>query len=116
MAAHSSPLKERSVSDTREWSHADIMAVEGGELRALLTLADEYHFARTAERLGLTPSRASQLIRKLETRIGAPLFDRTSRRVQLTPVGSQLCRELRPVYDQIANAKTTARRTSRTVG
>jgi DNA-binding transcriptional LysR family regulator len=105
-----------TVSDSRDWSHADITAVEGSELRALLTLADECHFARPAERLGLTPSRASQLIRKLETRIGAPLFDRTSRRVQLTPVGSQLCQELRPAYDEIANAINLARRTSRTVG
>src|SRR5580658_8769147 len=96
-----------TVSDGRESSHADITAVEGRELRALLALADERHFARTAERLGVTPSRVSQLIRKLETCIGAPLFDRTSRRVQLTPVGSQLCQELRPVYDQIARAKTS---------
>ncbi len=103
------------VSDGQESSHADITAVEGNELRALLTLAEECHFAHTADRLGLTPSRVSQLIRKLETRIGAPLFDRTSRRVQLTPVGSQLCQELRPAYDQIVNAKDLARRTSQTV-
>jgi DNA-binding transcriptional LysR family regulator len=94
-----------TVSDRPESSYVDVTAVEGSELCALLTLADECHFARTAERLGLTPSRVSQLIRKLETRIGAPLFDRTSRRVQLTPVGSQLCQELRPAYDQIVNAK-----------
>jgi DNA-binding transcriptional LysR family regulator len=104
-----------AASDRRESSHADITAVEATELRALLTLADECHFARTAERLGLTPSRVSQLIRKLETRLGAPLFDRTSRRVQLTPLGSQLCQELRPAYQQIVNAKPIARRASRTV-
>ena len=63
--SHNSP-------DGRQSSPADITAVEGGELRALLILADELHFARTAEKLGLTSSRASQLIRKLETRIGAP--------------------------------------------
>lgn len=82
----------------------DIESTEGNELRAFLTLADELHFARTAEQLHLTPSRVSQLIRKLETRIGARLFDRTSRRVQLTPVGDQLREPLRSAYEQIAIA------------
>jgi DNA-binding transcriptional LysR family regulator len=82
----------------------DIAAAEGSELRAFLTLAGELHFARTAERLGLTPSRVSQLIRTLEERTGAPLFDRTSRRVRLTPLGAGLRDQLGPAYQQIAAA------------
>ncbi|MFC9434553.1 LysR family transcriptional regulator [Nocardia sp. NPDC057030] len=72
------------------------------ELEAFLTLAEELHFGRTAERLHVTTSRISQTIAKLERRIGAPLFERNSRIVRLTPLGKQLRDELRPAYDQIS--------------
>jgi DNA-binding transcriptional LysR family regulator len=62
-------------------------ALELREIRAFLTLAEELHFGRTAERLELTPSRVSQTIRTLETRVGGRLFERTSRRVRLTTTG-----------------------------
>ncbi|WP_280394464.1 LysR family transcriptional regulator [Nocardia brasiliensis] len=71
------------------------------ELEAFLTLAEELHFGRTANRLGLTTSRISQTIRRLERRIGAALFERNSRKVTLTNVGRQLRDDLRPAYDQI---------------
>jgi DNA-binding transcriptional LysR family regulator len=66
------------------------------ELRVFLTLAEELHFARTAERLSLTPSRVSQMIRTLEARVGAKLFARTSRRVKLTTLGEELQRQALP--------------------
>ena len=69
--------------------------VELSEIRVFLGLAEELHFGRTAERLHITPSYASQLIRRLETRLGGRLFDRTSRRVRLTPLGEQYCEECR---------------------
>lgn len=71
------------------------------EIRAFLLLAEELHFARTAERLGLTPARVSQLIRSLEARVGGRLFDRTSRRVRLTPTGEQLVREIVHPYREL---------------
>ncbi|MEU7785712.1 LysR family transcriptional regulator [Amycolatopsis sp. NPDC049159] len=46
------------------------------------------HFGRTAEWLHLSTAQVSQPIRKLERRIGVPLFTRTSRRVELTAVAS----------------------------
>ncbi|MQS15577.1 LysR family transcriptional regulator [Streptomyces kaniharaensis] len=67
------------------------------ETEVFLALAEELHFGRTAERLHLTTGRVSQLIRKLERRIGGPLFERTSRSVRLTPVGRQLADDLAPV-------------------
>ena len=45
------------------------------EIRMFLTLAEELHFGRTAERLGITPSRVSQTIRTLEARLGGRLFE-----------------------------------------
>ncbi|MEV6069129.1 LysR family transcriptional regulator [Nocardia sp. NPDC052001] len=80
------------------------------ELEAFLTLAEQLHFGRTAERLHVTTSRISQTIRKLERRIGAPLFERNSRTVTLTPLGRQLRDELRPAYDQISASITAASR------
>lgn len=78
--------------------------VELREIRVFLTLAEELHFGRTAERLGITHSRVSQTIRTLEARVGARLFDRTSRRVRLTPMGEQLQRRVAPAYEQLHNA------------
>ncbi|MEV0295952.1 LysR family transcriptional regulator [Nocardia sp. NPDC050710] len=83
------------------------------ELEAFLTLAEELHFGRTAERLCVTTSRISQTIRKLERRIGAPLFERNSRIVRLTPLGKQLRDELRPAYDQISASIIAASKGSR---
>src|SRR5215211_530828 len=75
--------------------------VELRDLRVFLTLADELHFRRTAERLDLTPSRVSQTIRELEQKLGAQLVHRTSRRVRLTAFGERLRSEARPAYEEL---------------
>jgi DNA-binding transcriptional LysR family regulator len=75
--------------------------VEQRDIEIFLTLADELHFGRTAERLHVSTARVSQTIKKLERRIGAPLFERTSRRVELTQIGRRLQDDLRPAYQQI---------------
>jgi DNA-binding transcriptional LysR family regulator len=75
--------------------------VELRELRMFLTLAEELHFGRTAERLQLTPSRVSQSLRALEDKLGAQLVSRTSRRVRLTPFGERLLRDAAPVIEQL---------------
>ncbi|MFJ6621277.1 LysR family transcriptional regulator [Kitasatospora sp. NPDC091335] len=71
--------------------------LERQETEVFLALAEELHFGRTAERLHLSTGRVSQLVKKLERRIGGPLFDRTSRSVRLTAVGRQLADDLVPV-------------------
>ncbi|MFI6849312.1 LysR family transcriptional regulator [Kitasatospora sp. NPDC050467] len=71
------------------------------DIEIFLTLADELHFGRTAERLHISQARVSQAIKKQERRIGAALFDRTSRTVTLTPVGRILRVELQQAYDLI---------------
>src|SRR4051794_11243610 len=76
--------------------------IETRELEAFLTLAEERHFGRTAERMHVSTTRVSQTIKKLERRVGAPLFQRTSRRVELTPIGRQLAADLQPAWDMIA--------------
>ncbi|MEU9982441.1 LysR family transcriptional regulator [Streptomyces sp. NPDC050856] len=68
------------------------------ELEAFLVLAEELHFGRAGERLYVSQSRVSQLLRALEGRIGARLVERTSRRVRLTPLGESFAAELGPAY------------------
>ncbi|MEU9192685.1 LysR family transcriptional regulator [Streptomyces hundungensis] len=71
------------------------------EFEAFLTLAEELHFGRTAERLHVSTARISQTIKKLERQIGTPLFERSSRRVVLTDAGQRLDDDLRPAYAMI---------------
>jgi DNA-binding transcriptional LysR family regulator len=83
------------------------------DIEIFLTLAEELHFGRTAARLHVTPARVSQSIKQQERRIGAALFERTSRSVRLTPMGEQLRNDLRPVYiglrDSLERARMSAR-------
>jgi DNA-binding transcriptional LysR family regulator len=75
--------------------------LERHELETFLTLADELHFGRTAERMHVSTARVSQTVRRLERRVGAPLFNRTSRRVELTPIGRTLYDDVRPAWEMI---------------
>ena len=75
--------------------------------RFFLTLAEELHFGRTAERLRMPQPRVSRLIASMERRAGGALFERTSRRVRLTPLGAQLRCELELVYAARPRPKPT---------
>ncbi|MEU8837456.1 LysR family transcriptional regulator, partial [Streptomyces sp900116325] len=75
--------------------------MEREEIRVFLTLAEELHFGRTARRLIVSTARISQTIKKLEGWVGARLFERTSRRVQLTPVGQLFHQDLSSASDGV---------------
>ncbi|WP_220127577.1 LysR family transcriptional regulator [Streptomyces sp. NBRC 110611] len=78
------------------------------EIESFLTLAEELHFGRTAERLQVSRARVSQIVQRLERRVGAPLFDRTSRRVRLTPLGRRLLDDVEPGYRRIERGLAAA--------
>ncbi|ADD45675.1 LysR family transcriptional regulator [Stackebrandtia nassauensis] len=78
------------------------------DIEIFLTLAEELHFGRTATRLRVTPARVSQSIAKQERRIGAALFDRSSRSVVLTAIGERLRDDLSEGYQRIQQGLATA--------
>ena len=89
--------------------------VELRELRIFLVLADELHFGRTAERMGISQPGVSEAVRVLESRLGVRVFDRTSRRVRLTPAGEGLKRDLVPALAALDRALAETSELSRAV-
>ncbi|WP_327351802.1 LysR family transcriptional regulator [Streptomyces sp. NBC_01304] len=87
--------------------------MERDEIECFLLLAEELHFGRTADRMRLSKARVSQLVARLERRVGAPLFVRTSRRVALTPLGRQLHADLEPHHRAMEAALARAVATAR---
>lgn len=59
-------------------------------MRAFVVTAAELHFGRAAARLFLTQQALSKRIRRLEQALGTPLFERTTRAVELTDAGRRL--------------------------
>ncbi|WP_231927185.1 LysR family transcriptional regulator [Micromonospora zamorensis] len=83
------------------------------DIEIFLTLAEELHFTRTAERLHVTQARVSQAIRKQERRIGAALFERNNRQVALTPIGQRLFDDIQPMYRGLHEGMDRARLAAR---
>lgn len=59
-------------------------------------------FTRAAEELGMAQPSLSEQIKKLETSLGAPLFERLSRRIELTPLGEALLPKARALLEEAA--------------
>jgi DNA-binding transcriptional LysR family regulator len=68
-------------------------------LVTFVTVAEQRGFRAAARILGVTPSAVSQSIRALELRVGAPLFFRTTRNVNLTEAGEHLLTHVRPAME-----------------
>lgn len=71
------------------------------DLTALVVVAEERNFTRAAARLGLSQSALSQIVRRLEERLGVRLLARTTRSVSPTPAGEQLVQRLSPMLRDI---------------
>ena len=77
-------------------------------LQGLVTLAQELHFGRAAQRLNMTQPALSQLIRDLETKLGFRLLERTTRKVLLTSPGRSFLAEAETILRYLERAIETA--------
>ncbi|MDT0352222.1 LysR family transcriptional regulator [Pseudonocardia charpentierae] len=84
--------------------------METRELQYFVAVAEELHFGRAAQRLGISQPPLSRAIRQLERRLGVELLERTSRSVTLTEAGSVLLREGRAALDAVEAADRRTRR------
>lgn len=87
--------------------------LETRELRYFVAVAEELHFGRAAERLGMAQPPLSRAIQQLERRLGVSLLERNRRGVSLTDAGEVLLHEGRAALDATTAA---ARRTRRAGG
>ncbi|MGB3127294.1 MAG: LysR substrate-binding domain-containing protein [Pseudomonas sp.] len=79
-------------------------------LRYFIAVAEELHFGRAAQVLGISQPPLSQQIQALEREVGARLFERTNRRVELSEAGRLFLQEARLVLAQVDKAADVARR------
>jgi DNA-binding transcriptional LysR family regulator len=84
--------------------------VELRQLRYFVTVAEELHFGRAADRLHMSQSPLSRAIRELERDVGVVLFVRTTRRVELTAAGTALLERARRALSEVDLAVEEARR------
>jgi DNA-binding transcriptional LysR family regulator len=78
------------------------------QLEAFVTVADLHSFSAAGERLGLTAQAISQLIAELEGTLGFRLFDRTTRRVNLSAAGRDYLASAQTVMRHVQAAETAA--------
>jgi DNA-binding transcriptional LysR family regulator len=81
--------------------------------RYFVAVAEELHFARAAERLGIAPSTLTVQIQEMERMLQARLLQRTKRTVRLTGAGALFLDQARASLQQFDQAVDTARRAGR---
>jgi DNA-binding transcriptional LysR family regulator len=84
--------------------------VELRQLEAFVAVATELHFGRAADRLHIAAPTLSELIRRLERELGAPLLTRTTRRVALSSAGAELLSRSKVILDEVAAAQAAVHR------
>lgn len=90
---------------------------EFAELKAFVAVVDRASFARAADHLGISRSALSQIIRQLESRLGARLLNRTTRSVAPTESGRRLHERIGPMLREMDDAVAQAvAATSQTAG
>lgn len=79
-------------------------------IRYFMAVAEELHFRRAAERLGIAQPALSRAVRDLEEQLEVTLFDRTNRSVQITQAGTTFLEGCRVVINAVENTVENTRR------
>lgn len=82
------------------------------QLECFVAVAEELHFRRAGERLGLSQSALSERISALEHEVGARLFFRTTRQVSLTQAGSDFVNDAKSILTDIERSVSNIRHTA----
>jgi DNA-binding transcriptional LysR family regulator len=90
-----------------------IWQMELRHLRYFVAVAEEGHITRAAERLGMQQPPLSQQIKALENELGARLFRRLPRGVELTEAGRALLADAEAILGHLAHAMEATKRTVR---
>src|ERR671923_2562434 len=83
------------------------------QLEIVVILGEELHFGRAANRVHLSQPALTQALARFERQLGARLFERSSRRVTLTPAGAELLPRARALLDQAREAAQIVSRIAR---
>lgn len=79
------------------------------QLECFVAVAEELHFRRASERLGLSQSALSERVSALEHELGARLFFRTTRQVSLTQAGSEFLQDAKRILADIDRSVSNVR-------
>jgi DNA-binding transcriptional LysR family regulator len=82
------------------------------QMRYFVAVAEEQHFARAAQRIGIEQSPLSRAIRALERDVGVALLERSSRGSKLTSSGEVFLQHARTIIASIDRARCAARATA----
>lgn len=82
------------------------------QLRCFIAVAEELHFGRAAERLGVAPPALSRQISALEDELGVNLLTRTTRQVALTRAGLIMLEEAKGILVKMEQASRAVREAS----
>jgi DNA-binding transcriptional LysR family regulator len=82
------------------------------QLECFIAVAEELHFRKASERLGLSQSALSERVSSLEHELGARLFFRTTRQVSLTQAGSEFAQDAKRILTDIDKSVSNVRHTA----
>lgn len=88
-------------------------SIDFRQMRYFLAVAETLHFGRAASKLGIAQPNLSLQIKKTEKALGYPLFERTTRGVTLTPVGTYLATRAGVLQGNFEDAIRTAQQIGR---
>lgn len=89
------------------------LPVSLSQIRYFVAVAEEKNVGRAARRLRVAQPPISRHIRSLEDELGATLFTRTPRGMELLPAGEVLLERARKILEAVDEAATATRRAAR---